>query len=417
MMTQTKKLSPYFFPLSLLLSIFAGGLVGCLLGPTTLWLKPIGDIFLNLLFVAIVPLIFFSIAAAVSRMGEARQLWRVLSATLLTFLFTGIVAALFMLLVVIIFPPAQGVFLQLDIPSKLHTINLAQQIVDMFTVNDFTKLFSHQNIFPLILFSVVVGLATARIGEKGKLFSQFLQSGSDVFMRVIGIIMYLAPLGFFAYFAVLIGDLGPKLLENYLRILLIYYLSGLLYFVLGLTFYAFLAGGKMGVKKFWGNIFLPLITSLATCSSAASIPANLQAAKNMTVPPSIYETVIPIGAVLHKDGSVLGGIVKIAFLFGIFHMSFTGFNVFFTAIIISLMVGMVMGAIPSGGMLGEMLILSFYGFPPQALIAIAAISVIIDPLATLLNVTGDTVSSMMVTRLIEGRAWVREKLTAFAPSY
>jgi len=76
-----------------------------------------------------------------------------------------------------------------------------------------------------------------------------------------------------------------------------------------------------------------------------------------------------------------------------------------TALGVSLLVGTVMGAIPSGGMLGELLILSVYGFPPSVLIAIAAISIIIDPLATLLNVTGNTVSSMMIARLVEGKKW------------
>jgi len=80
-------------------------------------------------------------------------------------------------------------------------------------------------------------------------------------------------------------------------------------------------------------------------------------------------------------------------------MSFSGAAVLLTALITAIMAGTVMGAIPGGGMLGEMLILSLYGFPPQALIVIAAISIIIDPLATMLNVTGDTVCGMMVEKL------------------
>ena len=78
----------------------------------------------------------------------------------------------------------------------------------------------------------------------------------------------------------------------------------------------------------------------------------------------------------------------------------------FTAVGVSLLVGTVMGAIPSGGMLGELLILSIYGFPPSALLVIAAISIIIDPMATLLNVTGNSVSSMLIARLVEGRTWL-----------
>lgn len=167
------------------------------------------------------------------------------------------------------------------------------------------------------------------------------------------------------------------------------------------TFYAYLAGKIPGIKIFWKNVLPPAITALATCSSAVSIPVNLQAAKNMKVSPDIYETVIPLGTILHKDGSILGGVVKIAFLFGIYHMNFLSPMVLLTAVLVAILVGTVMGAIPSGGMLGEMLILSVYGFPPQALLVIAAISIIIDPLATMLNVTGNTVCSMLISRLLE----------------
>jgi len=258
---------------------------------------------------------------------------------------------------------------------------------------------------PLIIFSILVGLAASGAKETGKAFSAFLQSGEDIFMRVFSLIMYYAPIGFFAYFAVLVSGFGPELMQNYLRISIVYYSIGILYFIVAFTAYAYMAGHWQGVTLFWRNIFLPTITSIATCSSAASIPANLIAAKAMRVPDEIVETAIPLGSMIHKDGSVIGGVIKIAFLFGIFNLDFSGPTVLLTALGVSLLVGTVMGAIPSGGMLGELLILSVYGFPPSVLIAIAAISIIIDPLATLLNVTGNTVSSMMIARLVEGKKW------------
>jgi Na+/H+-dicarboxylate symporter len=228
-------------------------------------------------------------------------------------------------------------------------------------------------------------------------------------MKVFGLIMYYAPIGFFAYFAVLVSELGTQLLDSYIRITVLYYASGLLYFLVFFTWYAYLAANSSGIKLFWSNIFMPMITAIATCSSAASIPANLAATKQMSVAPEIYETAIPLGTIIHKDGSVIGGIFKIAFLFGVFHLDFSSLPVILTALGVSLLVGTVMGAIPSGGMLGELLILNVYGFPPSVLIAIAAISIIIDPLATMLNVTGNSVSSMMIARLIEGKKWYHPK--------
>lgn len=395
-----KILKAYYFPLFLTLSIIAGCMAGYAMGKQAIIFKPLGDIFLNLLFTVVVPLVFFSIASSVANLGETKKLFKIIAAMFATFLFTGIIAAIFMIIVVKLYPPAQGVVLKLGLPDKIESINVVDQIVSIFSVSDFTQLLSHKNMLPLIFFSLLMGLAASTAKEKGKAFTAFLQSGAEVMMKVITYVMYFAPIGFFAYFAVLVGESGPQLIENYFRVLWIYYVFATIYFFLAFTLYAFLSGGQNNVKLFWQNVFLPMVTALATCSSAASIPANLQATRNMKVSTEVYETVIPMGAIIHKDGSVLGAIIKIAFLFGVYGMSFDGLMVLSTALIIALLVGTVMGAIPSGGMLGELLILSFYGFPPQALIIIAAISIIIDPLATMLNVTGDSVCSMMVDRML-----------------
>ncbi|ARB93413.1 dicarboxylate/amino acid:cation symporter [Legionella longbeachae] len=405
-MAEAKKVSEsYLFSLILISAILLGGLTGCFSSKITHYLKPFGDIFLNLIFTAIVPLIFFSVSSAIARIGSMGKLSKIAFYMTMTFLFTGIIAAIYALFVVHIFPPAQNVVLPLTAPVKTSTLSFIDQIPEIFTVSEFSHLLSHKHILALIVFSIFVGLATSHTHEKAKPFSDFLQAGEEIFMRVFTLIMYYAPFGFFAYFAVLVHDLGPQLMTNYLRVGILYYSFGVLYFILINTFFAYLAGKTWGIRLFWRNIFLPAVTSIATCSSAASIPANLISVKNMKVAPEIYETVIPLGTIIHKDGSVIGGVFKIAFLFGIFHLNFSEPSVLLTALGVSLMVGTVMGAIPSGGMLGELLILSVYGFPPSVLMIIAAISIIIDPLATMLNVTCNSVSCMIIARFVEGKKW------------
>ncbi len=398
-----KKFRAYLFLTILLISVLAGSLTGSLLGDNAVKLKPLGDIFLNLMFTVVIPLIFFSIASAIASMEQLGRIWKVVSTMFLTFLFTSIIAAIYMIIIVKLFPPAQGVLLKLNMPATVNHINIGDQIVSIFTVSDFFKLFSRENILALIFFAFLVGLATATLGKKAQSINTLLQAGTEVSMKIVSFVIYYAPIGFFAYFAVLVGQLGPQLLENYFRSMVIYYSAALIYFILGFSFFAYLASKTEGIKNFWKNSPVPIMTSLATCSSAASIPANLQATKQMKVPAEIYETVIPLGAILHKDGSVLGGVLKIAFLFGIFNLNFSGVMVLLIALLISLLVGTVMGAIPSGGMVAEMLILSLYGFPPQALIIIAAITILIDPPATLLNVMSNSVCSMLVARFVKGK--------------
>ncbi len=402
-----KHLKSYTFLFILIASILLGGVAGYVLGPSATILKPLGDIFLNLMFTVVIPLIFFSVSSAVANMGDLKRVGKVISTTLGVFLFTGLVAALFMIIVVMLFPPAQGVVVTLSTAAKTTAAtSVGDQLANIFTVADFFKLFSRDNILALIFFAVLVGLATSACGEKAKPIAVLLQAATEVSMKLVSFVMYYAPIGFFAYFAVLVAELGPRLLETYARATLIYYPASIIYFIVAFTGYAYLAGKKPAIRAFWKKVSLPFMTSLATCSSAASIPVNLQATCDMGVPAQIAETVVPLGAILHKDGSVMGGVVKIAFLFGLFHLPFSGLWVLATAVLVALLVGTVIGAIPSGGMVAEILILSLYGFPPQALIIIAAITILIDPPATVLNVNGDSVASMLVARLTEGRRWL-----------
>lgn len=392
----------YAFSFLLLLSITLGGITGLWMGKDALILKPLGDIFLNLLFTVVVPLVFFSIASSVASIKVFKRLGQIMLSMISVFLFMGVIAAVYMLIIAALFQPGEGFMLTSALHPDENTVNNLstqhQNFLELFTVSDFSKLFSRNNMLALIIFALFTGCAVSASGESGKPFMHFLESGMAVFMKMTSLIMYYAPIGFFAYFAVLVGDLGSQLIGAYVRIGVIYYIAAFLYFIVGFTFFAWLAGKKQGIFTFWKNALPPSITALATCSSAASIPVNLEAAEKMGIHPEIYQTVIPLGTIIHKQGSIIGGIVKISFLFTFFHLPFADASTLLTAIAVALLVGTVMGAIPSGGMLGEMLIISVYGFPPETLMLIAVISLIIDPPATMLNVTGNTVGSMLIDR-------------------
>lgn len=250
------------------------------------------------------------------------------------------------------------------------------------------------------------------LGEKAKPVSDFLNILSDVFLKMVSIVMYYAPIGLGAYFASLIGTFGPELLGSYARAMVVYYPICIIYFFVAFFLYSYFASGMDGVKVYFKNIFPVAITSVATQSSIATLPVNLSAAKRIGVPKDIRDIVIPIGATAHMDGSCLSAILKISFMFGIFGIPFKGIGTYVTAIIISILSGVVMSGVPGGGLIGEMLIVNLYGFPPEAFPIIATIGYLVDPPATMINVTGDTVAAMMVTRIIEGKDWLAKKLTA-----
>ena len=398
-------LRSYRFSVTLIASVALGAVIGLFFGKSAAVLKPLGDIFLNLLFTAIVPLVFFSLASAVSGMPDIRRLGRILSSMIAVFILTGIIASVIMVVLVQFYPPARGVTIDLGAKVQIDHFKTSEQIVRAFTATDFTEVLSKKNMLALIIFSILVGLGTAAAGQKGKVFSGFLASGNEVMMKVISFIMYYAPVGLCAYFAHFIGTYGTDLLNTYFRGMALFYPVAALYFFLAFSLYAYVGAGGRGVRRFWGNIMPASLTALATGSSIAAIPCNLDAADRIGIPRDVSEVVIPIGATIHMDGSCLGSILKIAFLFGIFNMDFGGPMTMLMAVGIAILSGTVITGIPSGGVIGEILIISLYGFPIEALPIISMIGALIDPPATMINAVGDNVASMIVARRVNGKTW------------
>jgi len=404
-------LKSYGFSILLVASILVGALLGIAFKREAVVFKPFGDIFINLLFTTAVPLVFFSIASAVAGMPDIRRLGRILGWMLVVFVATGLIASVVMVVAVTAFPPAAGIKLHLQAASSLEPFRTPEEIVRAFAVPDFIELLAKKNMLALILFSLLVGLAASAAGEKGQPFRLFLSSAFEVMMNVVSYIMFYAPVGLCAYFAYLAGVFGPELLGSYVKVVTLYYPVAVLYFFLAFTAYAWIAGRAGAVRAFWGHIIPTSLTALVTGSSVATIPSNLEAADRIGVPREISEVIIPIGATIHMEGSCLAAIVKIAFLFGVFNMNFSGIETLLTAVGIALLSGTVMCGIPGGGFVGEMLIVTLYGFPPEAFAVITMIGTLVDPPATMVNAVGDNVAGMMVARILSGGNWRQDAPT------
>jgi len=389
----------------LLTGILCGSVAGLVLGKRVEVLKPLGDIFLNLLFTAVIPLVFFAIASAIAGLEPGKKLSRIMGVMSLVFLGTVITAACITILAVWLFPIHE------QLPSAKLTEHITEQpignqITQLVTTNEFYELLSRKSMLAMIIFSVIIGFGALRAGEKGAAFTRFLLAGNEVFKQVFIIIMKLGPIGLGAYFAYQVGVFGPQLFGAYAKSLGLYYATGAFYFVVMFSVYAFIAGGFKGIKYFWRNNVIPSATAVGTCSSIATIPANMDAAKRIGIPDVIANVTIPLGATLHKDGSSISSIIKMAVVFALFDKSFNGADTILLALAMTVLVSMVEGGIPNGGYVGELLFIAAYGFPPEALPPAMIIGTLVDPMATLLNATGDTVAAMMIARFTEGKDWI-----------
>lgn len=411
-------LKNYKQTLILLAAIIIGAIAGLIFKEDAAVLSPLGDLFINLMFIIIVPLIFLTISTSISKISQPKRVGKILGTIVLVFVITSLASVVVGLLAAYPVKLVSGQDIEIiketlaeeTVTDSSESLSILDRTVSVLTVNDFSGLFSRDNIVAIIVFAILFGLAMRMSGEKAKPVLNLLEALTDVIMSLLKIVMWYAPIGLGCYFAALIGTFGSSIAVGYLKTFIIYTIACLFVFFILYTLYAFIAGGTLGVKRYWSNILPATFTALATCSSAASIPVNLQAAKNIGVSDDIAETLIPLGTSFHKDGSIIGSVFKAMFLVCLF-----GTNVYSLAgigqiLLVSLIATLFVTAVPiGGGTISETMIITMLGYPLTTLPILTIIATIIDAPATVLNVVGDSASSMLAARIIDGKAWMNKK--------
>lgn len=406
-----KILKNYKSTIILLCAIIVGGVVGLIFGEKASVLSPFGDVFINLMFVVIVPLIFLTITTSIIKMENPKRLGKIMSRIVIVFVIMSVISSLIGIVstysVELVNKNDSSKIMELldEEVTNDTELNILERTVSLLTVNDFNALLSKDSIIALLVFSIIFALAVRKSKEKGEPVTKLLCSLNDIILNVVNIIMYYAPFGLGCYFAALIGTYGKNIATGFLKTFIIYSLVCLFVYVVVYSIYALIAGGKRGLKNYWKAVITPSVEALATCSSSACIPVNVKASKNAGVRDDIAETTIPMGTTFHKDGSVIGSVFKIMFLVCLFNTNPS----FGTVLGVSLLATLLVTAVPvGGGTISEMFILTLMGFPTSALPILTIIATIIDAPATVLNVVGDTASSMLVARCVDGKNFLKE---------
>lgn len=393
-------------------SLIIGTIVGLIFKEKATVLEPLGTLFINMLLVVVVPLIFLSITTSIGKIDKPKRVGKILRSIIIAFVFTSLVSVVIGLtslkIRLVDSGDAKKITALLDESTDVSDdASVLDKLVNSVSTNDFVNLLSKNNILALIVISILSGLAINKSGEKGKSFLKVLDCAYEVLQNLIKILMYYAPIGLGCYFASFTGTFGASVTQGFVKMLVIYTILVLFVYFVIYSLYAYMAAGKIGVKKYWANIIPASVTALSTCSSAASIPVNTECAKKIGVSEDIASPTITLGTSFHKDGSIIGSVFKIMFLVYLFDMPVSGIKV----LGVSLLATILVTAVPiGGGTISEMLILKLMGFPVAALPILTIIATIIDAPATLLNVTGDCASSMLVSRMVDGKDSLKKEL-------
>ena len=412
----------YRFLIIMLVSMVAGAIVGWIFpvvndaegntihaGATVI--KPLGTVFINMMFCIVVPLVFASISGAVANMKSRKRAGKIMGVTVGTFVVTGAIAAVIMFLLVNLFPPVLTPWAEVPTEEMGAYASPAEMIVNFFTASDFVGLLSRKAMLPLIIFSLLFGFAVNLNGGRETVVGKFLEDLTNVMLKFVHIVTYYAPIAFFAIFADLVASYGPQITASYGRALLLYYPLCFVYVFTAFPLFARFGGGKGAVKVMFRHIAKPAIVSLGTCSSVATIPTNMEEAQATGISKDVSDMVLPLGATMHMDGSCFSCVLKIAFVLGVFGKDF-GIEMLIPVVLVAVLSSVGMSGVPGGGYIGEYIICSIF-FPDQIEMAfpiLVAIGNLVDPPATMINAAGDYVVSYIVSRFADGKDWLQKAL-------
>ena len=401
----------YRFLAILLGAMILGCIVGWISPEFAVKMKPFGTVFINMMFCIVVPLVFASISSSVAGMRSRKRAGKILGTTVAVFVITGAIAAFIMFILMKIFPPVLEAWEDIPAEEIGEYATLSDMLVNFFTASDFVGLLTRRAMLPLIVFSLLFGFA-ANLAESGEgVITRFLEGLTEVMLKFVKIITYYAPIAFFAIFAGLVADYGSMITQSYGRAMLVYYPLCFIYIFTAFPLFARFGGGPGAVKVMFKHIARPAVVSLGTCSSVATIPTNMEVAEDTGISKDVSEMVVPLGATMHMDGSCFSCVLKIAFVYGVFGIDFT-WGQLIPIILVAVLSSVGMSGVPGGGYIGEYIICSIF-FPSQMELAfpiLVAIGNLVDPPATMINSSGDYVVSFIVSRYVDGKDWLQQKL-------
>ena len=398
-----KKMS---LPMQILTALILGIVVGLIcyfagLGDfTASYLKPFGDIFVNLLKFIVVPVVLFSMIDGILSMGDMKKVGSVGIKTIVYFLCTTAIACVIGLVLANIFNSA-GLFPNLADAAQSAEYEAKEYggfmstLVSIFPTNMWQS-FSNANMLQVIVIALFFGGSIMAAGEKAKLCRDIVSSFYSVIEKLMGFVISLAPIGVFTYMAWVVATQGASILGSLALVLLCAYIG---YIIHAVVVYSVSAKAFAGINPitFFKGASAAMIFAFTSTSSAATLPVSKECADNMGAEGDISSFVLPLGATINMDGTAIYmGVtsVFIAFCYGVDLSIAQMVTIVLTATLASIGTAGVSGA----GMIMLAMVLQSVGIPVEGIALIAGVDKLFDMGRTCLNITGDATCALAVSR-------------------
>lgn len=372
--------------------LLLGILTGWLAGPKALVLQPLGDAFIRLLKMLIVPLVFFTLSSGVTRMGSPAHLRRVGGFIVSYYLLSSLLAAAVGCAVALVVRPGIGAEGILGAAGEIKTssYSVVASVLNWIPTNPVEAMAS-ANMLQVIFFSLIVGVALLILDKRTETFRRFLQEGAEVMIQITDFVMRVAPYGIFALVAILVGTIGDKMMSAVLKFILADYIA--VGIVLFLIYPPILKFYSVPVLRFFRHIFPAMLVAATTTSSAATLPVSMQVAEEkLGLPEPIYGFALPLGNTVNMNGMAVAIGVIAVFALDLFNIPVTP-GLLFQIVYLGLLLSVGAAGVKGAGIVMSTVLLETLGLPLTLIPILAAIWPIIDIAHTTGNITGDLVGT------------------------
>jgi Na+/H+-dicarboxylate symporter len=382
------------------LGMILGALAGFSFGENTSYLKPLGDIFINMIKMIVVPLIFFSISSAITSMEQSHSLGRIGGKSILIYLVSTAIAIAIGLFLANIFDPSAGVqhhdMFGAATQIEAKTISFADTIVSMVPTNP-VKAMADGNVLQIIVFALFLGTAVNIAGKKVQKVADSLSEIAEVIYSLTGIIMKFAPIGVFALIGWVVGTQDPEILKSLVKVVIVVIAACVLHAVI---VYSLFIGAlaRLNPIKFFKKIIDAQILAFSTSSSSATLPITMQVAEDkLGVSKGTANFVLPLGSTVNMDGTAIYLGISTVFVAGLVGVDLTMAD-YATVIFTATLASIGAAGIPGVALVMMSMVFASVGLPIEAIAIIAGVDRVLDMVRTTVNVTGDLAVAVVIDR-------------------
>ncbi len=389
------------------IGLIAGIIVGIIVGPSIAIIKPIGDLFIRMIRMIIVPLVLSSLVVGAASIGDIKTLGRIGGKTIGFYLVTTALAVIIGLILGNILMPGVGLELKVENPEVKDVTppTIGETLINLVPKNPVAAM-ANGDMLQIIVFALFLGIAMTLVGDKGKTVLDFFDSFAEIMYKLTGVIMQFAPYAVFALIAPIVGKYGLSVIMPLIKVILAVYVGCILHWIIVYSPMVRIFG-KMNPITFFRNIAPAQLYAFSTCSSSGTLPLTMECAReNNRVSNKIASFVLPLGATINMDGTALYQGVCALFIAQVYGIDLS-LGQQLTIVLTATLASIGTAGVPGAGLIMLTLALKSVGLPLEGLALVAGIDRILDMMRTCTNITGDSAVAVAVAAT-EGELGVEE---------